>query len=275
MTYKEFPGLNALCADSKHVIVTAHRGLSGCFPENTTLAMRKAIQCGADILEFDLRVSRDGVPVLLHDATLNRTSDLNGRPEELNLEELRCGNFSHYLFGTEASAGKRYDTPVYRTMTIPTFEEILQEFRGQAGMNIQVYTDNDALTEICRLYQAYQMYDHGYLTLARLEDCEQVKQIDKRIEICFTPAWSERGTEEGLRLCKQIGCRFVQPVAKHSGPESYRLCQELGLRANVFYADTDIDNRNLLRQGANGILSNRPDIVIETLQADNLQQCCC
>lgn len=275
MTYQEFPGLNALCADPQRVVVTAHRGLSGCFPENTTLAMRKAIQAGADMLEFDLRVSRDGVPVLLHDATLNRTSDLQGRPEELNLEELRCGNFSHYVFGTEASAGKRYDTPVYRTMPIPTFEEILQEFRGQAGMNIQIYTDSEALTEICRLYQAYQMFDQGYMTLARLEDCEQVKRIDPRIEICFTPAWTERGTEEGLRLCKKLGCRFVQPVAKHSGSDCYRLCRELGLRANTFYVDTDVDIRHLLCQGTNGILSNRPDIVIDTLKSDNPRQCPC
>ena len=92
-----------------------------------------------------------------------------------------------------------------------------------------------------------------------------IRKFDSKIEICFPPPWTQRGTPEALKQCKELGCRFVQPVAEHSGPDCYRLCKELGLRANTFYADTDLDIRLLLAQGANGILSNRPDVVCETL----------
>lgn len=265
MAFRKFEGLTALHRNPDHVIVTAHRGASGCYPENTLLAMRKAVEWGSDIIEFDLRVSKDGVPVLLHDETLNRTSDLEGRPEEFELEALRCGNFSYYRFGVDAASGRRMNTPAYVKMQIPTFEEVLQEFRGKVGMNIQVYADIDALHEICRLYMAYHMQDHGFLTVASLEACEAIRKYDTKIEICFTPPWALRGTPEALKQCKELGCRFVQPVIAHSGPDCYRLCKELGLRANSFYADTDLDIRLLLAQGANGVLSNRPDVVCNTL----------
>ena len=74
-----FTNLTALYEDWNHVIVTAHRGASGCYPENTALAMRKAVAWGADMIEFDLRTTLDGIPFILHDNSLDRTSNLPGR----------------------------------------------------------------------------------------------------------------------------------------------------------------------------------------------------
>lgn len=265
MSFKKFEGLTSLHRDRDHVIVTAHRGASGSYPENTLLAMKKALRWGADIIEFDLRVSKDGVPVLLHDQTLNRTSDLEGRPEDFELSALRCGNFSFYRFGVDAASGQRLKVPSYVKMPIPTFEEVLKDLRSRVGMNIQLYTEDDALPEVCRLYKEYHMYDQAYFTISSMDTYEAIKKIDARIEICFTPPWTERGSAENLKMCKELGCRFVQPVVDHSGPDCYRLCKELGLRANTVFADTDLEIRLLLAQGADGIMSNRADIVCDTL----------
>src|SRR5690606_6512659 len=76
------------------LVVTAHRGASFLCPENTAPAMAKAVELGAHMIEFDLRLSADGVPVLLHDATIDRTSDGRGRPEEHSLAALREFNFA-------------------------------------------------------------------------------------------------------------------------------------------------------------------------------------
>ncbi|MEE8490388.1 MAG: glycerophosphodiester phosphodiesterase family protein [Acidimicrobiia bacterium] len=65
--------------------VIAHRGASGLFPENTLLAFRKAIEVGADALEFDVRVTGDGIPVVIHDATVDRTTDGVGAVSQLTL----------------------------------------------------------------------------------------------------------------------------------------------------------------------------------------------
>ena len=68
--------------------VIAHRGASGQFPENTLLAFREAVAQGADAVELDVRLTLDGVPVVMHDATLDRTTDGVGGVGESSLEAL-------------------------------------------------------------------------------------------------------------------------------------------------------------------------------------------
>ncbi len=89
--------------------VIGHRGASGEFPENTLLAFREALAQGADALELDVRLSRDGVAVAIHDATLDRTTDGSGPVVERTVEQLR---------GLDAGRGER----------IPTLDQILEEF---------------------------------------------------------------------------------------------------------------------------------------------------
>jgi glycerophosphoryl diester phosphodiesterase len=69
--------------------VIGHRGASGDFPENTLLAFRKAIEAGADALEFDVRLAGDGVPVVMHDPTVDRTTDGQGLVNGYSLVQLR------------------------------------------------------------------------------------------------------------------------------------------------------------------------------------------
>src|ERR1035437_496086 len=76
-----------LCLAAKLVI--AHRGNSACFPENTLESFRQGMALGVDALEFDVRLSRDGQAVVIHDPTLERTTDGTGAVSARTLEELR------------------------------------------------------------------------------------------------------------------------------------------------------------------------------------------
>ncbi len=69
--------------------VIAHRGASGQYPENTLLAFTKALEMGADAIELDVRLTTDGVPIVLHDPTLDRTTDGKGAVAGLTLAEVR------------------------------------------------------------------------------------------------------------------------------------------------------------------------------------------
>lgn len=71
-----------------HIYVAAHRGLSATYPENTMEAFRAAVEAGVDQLETDIRLTRDGELVLIHDATLDRTTNGTGRVDAYTLEEL-------------------------------------------------------------------------------------------------------------------------------------------------------------------------------------------
>ncbi len=85
-----------------------HRGASGSFPENTMLAFKQALREGADSVEFDVRLTADGVPVVIHDATLDRTTEGQGQVAELPLAAIR---------EFDAGRGER----------IPTLAQVLEE----------------------------------------------------------------------------------------------------------------------------------------------------
>ncbi len=239
--------LSELYDGAAPLVITAHRGASFLCPENTVPAMEKAVECGAHFIEFDLRLTADGVPVLLHDETIDRTSDGKGLPGDYPLAELRKFNFAFNEIGT-------------RFVAIPTFEEILQQFRARACMNIQVYVgDGAGIDTVCALYRQYDMYDYGYLTIADWNIGRRVRAIDPKIDICMTPGWNQRSTPENLKLCRDFGCRFVQPVREYSSKETFDLCRELELRENVFFADTPEQIQGLTAKGARGIMTNRPE----------------
>jgi glycerophosphoryl diester phosphodiesterase len=108
--------------------IIAHRGASGSAPENTLAAFRLALQQGADAIELDVRLTGDGVPVVLHDAALDRTTDRTGFLRDLSLAELR-----------EADAGARFSLDRGRTypfrgadVRIPTLVEVLRGFPDAA-----------------------------------------------------------------------------------------------------------------------------------------------
>jgi glycerophosphoryl diester phosphodiesterase len=99
-------------------IVIAHRGNRVAAPENTVAALRDAVSLGADAIEFDVRLTRDGVPILMHDADLDRTTDARGRVSSYLLTELERVN-----------AGARFPATDGNHHPIPTLEEVLDSFR--------------------------------------------------------------------------------------------------------------------------------------------------
>lgn len=246
----------------EHVMLTAHRGASFEFPENTLLGLEKAIEAGTDMIEFDITHTKDGIPVILHDNTIDRTSNGKGFPMDYTLEEIRKFNFSYYL------QDQRRIAPAYDNVMIPTFEEILDSFSTCANMNIQLHgnmSDEDIIRKICALFQKYNMFDHAYLTVCP-HHADLIMTINPEIELCVTYPMSQRALPENLRICKEkYHCRFVQPASKYVTQDSFAYIKELQLRDNVFYAD-DLDTaKNLLSMGATGILTDKIHLMKQEL----------
>lgn len=107
-------------------LVIAHRGDSAHAPENTLAAFRAALAAGADMVEFDVGLTRDLVPVILHDATLDRTTDGRGRLSAHSHEEI-----------ARLDAGSWFG-PRFRGERIPTLDQALDLLAGRAEVNIEV-----------------------------------------------------------------------------------------------------------------------------------------
>jgi glycerophosphoryl diester phosphodiesterase len=113
----------------KPFLVIAHRGASGAAPENTQASLRLAMDLHADMIEVDVRLSRDGVPILSHDATLERCTGHKIPLDSLTLEELRRYDFGGW-FSSE-----------FTGEPIPTLEEALHLVCARAPLNIEIKTD--------------------------------------------------------------------------------------------------------------------------------------
>jgi len=115
----------------------AHRGCSGKAPENTLAAMKLAVeQKEIDMIEFDVQMTRDGIPVVIHDYTLERTTNGTGFVGNYTLRELK-----------KLDAGSWFH-PDYTGETIPTLEEVIQLTKGQIGLNIELKRAGDWYPEI-------------------------------------------------------------------------------------------------------------------------------
>ena len=108
------------------VMNIAHRGASGYAPENTIAAFDKALKMKADYFELDVQMSKDGKLVLIHDVTVDRTTDGTGRVGDLTFKELR-----------RLDAGSWFD-PAFAGERIPTLEEALDRYRGKIGILIEI-----------------------------------------------------------------------------------------------------------------------------------------
>ncbi|KYG30008.1 glycerophosphodiester phosphodiesterase [Priestia endophytica] len=112
--------------DLRKVDNVAHRGASAYAPENTIAAFDKAVEMKADYIEIDVQRSKDGKLVLIHDTTVDRTTDGSGKVGNLTFKELR--NLDAGSWKGEQFAGAQ----------IPTFDEILDRYHGKIGILIEL-----------------------------------------------------------------------------------------------------------------------------------------
>ncbi|MGN1402226.1 MAG: glycerophosphodiester phosphodiesterase [Bacillus sp. (in: firmicutes)] len=121
----------APCQEYKKPWIVAHRGASGTCPENTLAAFRKAINCGADLIELDVRLTKDGQLAVIHDATLERTTNGQGNVIDFTMEELQV--FDAGSWKGDGFQGEK----------IPSLQEVLNAFGKQIGFLIEVKPSNN------------------------------------------------------------------------------------------------------------------------------------
>ncbi|BBN99871.1 glycerophosphodiester phosphodiesterase [Sporolactobacillus terrae] len=121
--------MRELFHDQNFPLVGAHRGASAYFPENTLLSFMKAKEMGADYIELDVHLSKDEVPVIMHDAHLDRTTNGKGKLRDFTLAELK-----------QLDAGCKFGKP-FPKQEIPTLQEALNWAKGSIGVSIELKQD--------------------------------------------------------------------------------------------------------------------------------------
>ena len=251
--------LEQLYQDASRIVVTAHRGFCSRYPENTLLAFEKAAEISSDLIEFDIRGTRECIPVILHDSAVDRTSNGTGKVGDFALEQLKGLDFGKI-------AGARGLPEGSLRLEIPTFKEALETIPETAGLNIQIKeTDPPLLAEVCRLFDSHDLYQRAYLTMSTFEDAEKVRKINGQIELCILER-KKTLDEDMLKQMKDFGCRYLQPHRRDVTPELCSMIGEMGFYANMFFSNTDEDNRRFISWGMQGIMTDAPDVLLQTIR---------
>lgn len=264
---------------SERVLVIGHRGAAGLAPENTLVGFAEALRHGVDILEMDVYLSRDGVPVVLHDPTVNRTTDGTGRVTDFTLAELK-GLDAGYRFSKDQ--GETYPWRD-RDVRIPTLDEVLTEFPGVPLLIEFKQADEALVDEVIAVIDRHRA--RGRVMLASFHD-EAVRR--SRQMAPDIPTSYGQGEAVKYVLLQKFGLgAFVRPVAyalqlpewqgplRVANPGLGRLVRRQGLELHVWTVNEEEAMNRLIGVGATGIITDYPDRlqrVLATMEGREMDQ---
>jgi glycerophosphoryl diester phosphodiesterase len=238
--------------------IVAHRGASARHPENTLVAFEAAIMAGADMIELDVRLTADGVPVVLHDQDVAVTTDGSGLVNEMTLAQVK---FLH--------AG----TARQRRESVPTLREALTLLRGRAAVEIDIKNDpgepgfdgsrQPLADQVLELLDALRFGS----AIVTSENPQTVEWVKRHAPLIATGIEIEESAdlEELLAYSAARGYAFVLPSADavlDAGRQFVDHAHALGLQLDVWTVDDPRLMTELLAWGVDVIETNDPDMAV-------------
>jgi len=253
-----------LICSSKSPLIIGHRGASAVAPENTFAAFALALRDGADGLEFDVRLSRDGVPVVIHDTTLRRTANRRERVSSMTVAELENVDVGSWF--NRRFRGRARDE--YSRERLPSLEQLFAAVKGNsAWLYLELKSDGMAnpqlVTRVAELINSYKFRERVIIESFTLENLQIVKRLDRRIKTAalFEPRREPISLLRGSRLIKRALAVGADQIAFHHSAASQRTVSaacEAGLVVVVWTVDTPSWIRRARRLGIKALITNRP-----------------
>ncbi len=234
--------------------IIGHRGASAAAPENTLAAFTLAIDLKADAVELDVKLTKDGVPIVMHDPTVDRTTNGHGKVADLTLADLK-----------KLDAGMKKD-PKFAGERVPTLAEVFEAVAATRSVWVNVELTNyttrsDGLeAEVVALIQKMNLQRRVLLSsfnpfalrnARRLEPSLPVAQLTaQHMPIYLRDAWLAPFIRHEARHP-----HYVQ--LKKRGVAYYK---RRGYRVNVWTVNDPADLRDFARQGVDGLITDVPDV---------------
>jgi glycerophosphoryl diester phosphodiesterase len=248
----------------------AHRGASDMAPENTIEAFRLAVEAGAGGLELDVHMTRDGHIVVIHDATVDRTTSGSGAVSEMTLHELRKLDAGHN-FRPDGGPTRPYRG---RGVRVPTLGEVLEEYPGVA-VNIDIKAGTPGIEEtvfgVLREANALRraiVVSTPHATVKRFRKVSggHVSTGGSKWEIGLFYVLSRLRLERLVRPAYDA----LQVPLRHRGilvvtPRFVRAAHARGVRVDAWTINQADEMRRLLDLGVNVIMTDRPGTLAEVL----------
>jgi glycerophosphoryl diester phosphodiesterase len=230
--------------------VTSHAACKGHAPENTLAGIEAALRIGVDAIEIDVHCTSDGVPVLIHDDTVDRTTDGTGDIREMPLSVVRT-----------LDAGARQFVPQFQGALIPTLREVLDLTKGRALLQIEVkqvgieqqvatiVREGDALAW-CEVHSFYPQV----VQAIRVEE-------PRMAAILLTDGRRVVDWDDFFGFALSFNVQGLSVYFESATPDRVRAGQRRALSFMVWTVDAEDDMRAMSDYGVDSICSNFPDVV--------------
>ena len=228
----------------------AHRGFSGKYPENTMLAFRKAIEVGVDGIELDVQLTRDGEVVIIHDETIDRTTDGKGEVANYTYEELKKFDASYIYRGKMGFNG------------IPTLEEYFTLVQNlDLVTNIELKTGVNQYPgiekKVWELILKFGLEKKVIISSFNHFSVMRMKEIAPDLKYGFL---SEDWIIDAGKYVSQHGIQCYHPRFNNLVPEVIDELKSHNLEINTWTVNTEDEMRYLISHGVDGIIGNYPDL---------------
>lgn len=236
--------------------VTAHRGFSRSAPENTIYAFEAAMDCKADYIELDVQLTKDNQLVVIHDDTINRTTNGKGRVNRYTYEELQ-----------EFSAGAWYGSE-YEDARIMLLSDVLELVDKKCMLNIEIKDigNVDLAAEMTvELVKKYGYTKSCYITSFSYKALKKVKALEPKIKTALIAnlAASVRYSQLSDIDAVSMNYLFVNKSVVEAAHQNGKLIF-------VWTVDRKDDMRNMLSLGVDNIITNRPDVALEIVNSNKV-----
>ena len=254
------------------VMVIAHQGGEWLRPSNTLVAFDHAMELGVDVLEMDIHQTQDGVIILMHDATVDRTTDGSGAIKEMSFDEIRALDAGYYWTDDDGA------TYPYRGqgIQVPTLEELFQRYPDMR-MNIEIKQETPSMVRpFCQLIHDYNMQDKLLVATFHKATVEEIHKncpdvitsmVEPEIQLFF-----------GLNAV-YLGALFQAPGTAFQVPTTsslpiigevdviterfIRVAHSHNIQVHAWTINETAEMERLIALGVDGIITDRPDLLLE------------
>jgi glycerophosphoryl diester phosphodiesterase len=241
------------------VLNLAHQGANAAAPANTLAAFRLAAEMGADGVELDAQLSRDGEVIVIHDFTVDRTTDGRGAVRGLTLAQLK-----------ELDAGARFD-PTFAGERIPTLQEVFDAVGLRLLVNVEIKSlpgrSRGLEAEVVRLIEDNNLAHRVIVSSFNPLSLRKVKRLNPNILTALLHAPGQSLLLRRAWLAPLAPHEFRHPHHTMVDERLMAWARREGYRVNTWTVDEPEEMRRLLALGVDGIITDHPDRLAGLLAA--------
>ena len=245
----------------KRPLIIAHRGYRAKYPENTLASFSAALDIDVKMIELDVMLTRDRKMVVIHDATLERTTDGHGQVNSYTLQELKeldAGSWFYIQF-----AGER----------LPELEEVLDLVRGRTLLNIEIkpnayetHRPADAIEkQVVELVRRKNALTSVLISSFEWKILENVASMEDAPAIALISKYPAEG--DNVKLCIRLKAFSWHPNCRELKYDQVKIMREEGIRVFPYNVDSPGEYQRMIQMDVDGIITSDPPLLSDLAQA--------